>query len=146
MNHKPLVLSLLLIPLVSTAEIYKWTDKTGRIHYGDSPRKEQRAERVIVEVNSYKNVSFENIEFYKRSEAGEASRVNMFSTSWCGYCKKARKYFQRNDISYVEYDIEKDAAAKKDYDRLGGRGVPVILVGKKRMNGFSQAGFERIYQ
>ena len=29
---------------------------------------------------------------------------------------------------------------------LGATGVPVILVGKKRMNGFSVKGFQRIYQ
>lgn len=29
---------------------------------------------------------------------------------------------------------------------LGATGVPVILVGKMRMNGFSVKGFQRIYQ
>lgn len=46
----------------------------------------------------------------------------------------------------TEYDIEKDAQARREYDALGARGVPVILVGKKRMNGFSAAGFEKLYR
>jgi len=28
---------------------------------------------------------------------------------------------------------------------MGAKGVPVILVGKQRMNGFSAAGFKQIY-
>jgi glutaredoxin-like YruB-family protein len=70
----------------------------------------------------------------------------MYSTAWCGYCKKARKYFTSKGIAFIEYDIEKNARAKRDYDALGGKGVPVILVGKKRMNGFSPQGFDRIYK
>ncbi|MFT5419606.1 MAG: glutaredoxin-like YruB-family protein [Candidatus Endobugula sp.] len=69
----------------------------------------------------------------------------MYSTAWCGYCKKARKYFTSKGIAFIEYDIEKNARAKRDYDALGGKGVPVILVGKKRMNGFSPQGFDRLY-
>lgn len=63
----------------------------------------------------------------------------------CPYCKKARHYFQENRIDNVEYDIEKDYDAKLRYDALKGRGVPVILVGKRRMNGFSVSGFNDLY-
>ena len=34
---------------------------------------------------------------------------------------------------------------KKRYKEMGATGVPVILVGNKRMNGFSEDGFESIY-
>ncbi len=70
----------------------------------------------------------------------------MYSTSWCGYCKKARRYFTENDIPYVDYDVETSAKGKRDYRKLGARGVPVILVGNKRLNGFSQDSFNKIYQ
>ena len=70
----------------------------------------------------------------------------MYSTSWCAYCKKAKRYFESNDIPFTEYDIETNANARARYDRMEATGVPVILVGKKRMNGFSEEGFRRIYQ
>jgi hypothetical protein len=41
--------------------------------------------------------------------------------------------------------IEKSATAKRLYEQLDASSVPVIIVGKKRMNGFSEAGFQRIY-
>ena len=64
--------------------------------------------------------------------------VKMYATSWCPYCAKARAYFARRGIAYVEVDIEKSREGRAEYDRLGARGIPVILVGPQRMNGFSE--------
>lgn len=133
---------LILFSAASHAEIYKWIDEQGRVHYGDSPKATDSASIVDVKINSYKHVSYDNIDFYSSSNA---KQVVMYGTSWCGFCKKARNYFKQQGISFVEYDIESDSAAKRDYDSLGATGVPVILVGDKRMNGFSEEGFKRIY-
>jgi len=69
----------------------------------------------------------------------------MYSASWCTVCKKAKKYFRERGISYTEYDIEKSAKGRREYDKLGARGVPVILVGNKRLNGFTEEAFNKIY-
>jgi len=42
----------------------------------------------------------------------------------------------------VAYDIEKDSAAMQRHRELGGRGVPLIVIGSKKMSGFSQESFE----
>jgi glutaredoxin len=70
--------------------------------------------------------------------------VKMYATSWCPYCAKARAYFARRGIAYVEVDIEKSREGRAEYDRLGVRGIPVILVGPQRMNGFSEARLSRL--
>jgi hypothetical protein len=46
---------------------------------------------------------------------------------------------------FSEYDVDKSSKGKRDFKKLGGKGVPVILVGKQRMNGFSAGKFEKIY-
>ena len=69
----------------------------------------------------------------------------MYVTQRCGYCKKARRYFQSTGIAFSEYDIDASESARAAYDRLGGRGVPMIFVGKARMDGFSEEGFKRFY-
>lgn len=134
-------LLLLCMSGIVRAEIYKWTDDQGRTHFGDIESEHYDAEAVTVEVNSYEHVTY--------SSLGKAipgsEKVQMFSTAWCGYCKKAKTYFKSQGIDFVEYDIEKDVSAKRRYDALGGKGVPVIVVGTKRMNGFSVTGFKRIY-
>lgn len=123
------------------AEIYTWTDASGKKHFSDKKPPNQSAETMKTRVNTYEEVSFDVAPAAQPSE-----QVVMYATEWCGYCKKARRYFRNNNIAFVEYDIEKDAVAKQAYDRIGGRGVPVILVGQRRMNGFSEAGFKQIYQ
>ncbi len=72
------------------------------------------------------------------------SPVVMYSTQWCPYCSKARAYFERHKIAYVEYDIEASAQNRAQFQALNGRGVPLILVGDKRMEGFSVQSFEAL--
>lgn len=65
------------------------------------------------------------------------SPVIMYSTRWCPYCKKAREYFKRHQFSYVEYDIEASAKNLDNFRALNGNGVPLILAGNRRMQGFT---------
>ena len=73
-------------------------------------------------------------------------QVTMYSTSWCGYCRKAREHFTRQGIPFQELDIEKSAQAKKEYDALNGRGVPLILIYDDQMTGFSVRTFKQLYE
>jgi len=134
-----LTMSLLLSVNLANAEVYKWVDANGKVYFSDQKPESTRVEVIKLDVVTYTQVTFAG------SNADVGVEVVMYSTAWCGYCKKARKYFKANNISFTEYDIEKDARAKKRHREMGARGVPVILVGKKRMNGFSEQGFERIY-
>ena len=131
-------LFLLMQPMTAMAQIYKWTDENGQTHFGDRSPESRAAEELTAKIDSLTTVSYGN------TGAVTIDGVVMYSTSWCGYCKKARRYFADNNIVYRDYDIEKDRFAKSRYDRLEGRGVPLILVGDKRMNGFSVAGFEQL--
>lgn len=132
----------LMAPLCQ-AEIYKWVDENGTTHFSDSKPESGPAETLdIAPVNSIDSVSYD---WVKKPEAASVGRVTMYATSTCGYCKKARRYFRENDIRYKEYDIGKNREARKRWKRLGGRGVPLILVGSRKMHGFSESGFERMY-
>jgi glutaredoxin len=69
-------------------------------------------------------------------ETGEPLFV-MYSTSACGYCEKARAYLANRNIEFVEFDIELDADARRDYDILMGHGTPLIYRGYERVPGFN---------
>lgn len=62
--------------------------------------------------------------------------IVLYSTAWCPYCRKARVYLQRANIPFTEYDIEKSAYAYQQYERLSGRGVPVIRIGNRTVQGY----------
>lgn len=80
------------------------------------------------------------------ADYNEQQKVVMYATSWCPYCQQARNYFRERGIPYVEHDIERDADARREFKAFGGRSIPVIFVGKRRMDGFSVDRFRKIYR
>ena len=141
------LLLLVLTSSLSHAQLYKWVDDEGNMHYGDSPPENVELKKITGEITSIPAVSVEpsGLDSGQTTAAGAAKKVVMYSTSWCGYCRQAARYFRQKKIPFTEYDIEKSAKGARDYKRLKGRGVPVILIGKKRMNGFSVGRFNQIY-
>jgi glutaredoxin len=57
-------------------------------------------------------------------------------------CKRARAYLTAKGIGFREYDVEKDPTGKRHYRQMMGRGVPILVVGGRRMNGFSPRRLE----
>ena len=140
-----LAVSVLLLSTVCQAEIFQWTDAQGNTHFGDRPPPSSAAKRVTVDINSYKGVSIEPFTAFQRGRSGGRKSVVLYGTEWCGFCKRARRYFQAQGIAYKEYDVEKTAKGRRDYKKLNGHGVPIILIGDKRMNGFSPGRFKQLY-
>ena len=68
--------------------------------------------------------------------AGSAG-VELYMTSWCGYCKKMVRFLNEKGIPYTAYDIEKDSAAARTYREMGGNGVPVVRVGSHVIHGYN---------
>lgn len=138
-------IGLLAIAGASHGEIYRWTDAEGKLHFSDQPPAESPAQALrLSPMNTYTVP-----EILTAPDSGSVwepnPRVIMYSASWCGICKQARQYFRANHIQFTEYDVEKSAKGGREFAKLGGRGVPVILVGKRRMNGFSRSAFESLY-
>lgn len=142
------ILLLLLAALQAQAEIYRWVDADGTVHFSDEPRPDAgEVERVqLRQINSVRSVEIDTAPGPARTTQGAgAPEVIMYSASWCVYCDRARDHFEADGIRYREYDVENSAKGRRDYDRLNGRGVPIILVDDRRMNGFSPEGFARIH-
>lgn len=142
-----LCLVLTLLSFDGSAEIYKWVDKDGTVHFEDRKPQGTRYEEFKVR-------SLSGVQIYRApARAGKKAApqvaakkdVVLYGTAWCGYCTKARRYFQVNNIPFQDYDIESSASAKSEYDALNGKGVPLIVVGDSLMNGFSESHFNQLY-
>ncbi len=70
--------------------------------------------------------------------------VVIFTTSHCGWCTRAKQYFARKGVNYEERDIERSSSAHDEFKRLGGRGVPLIMVGTEKISGFDQARLDQL--
>ncbi len=84
-----------------------------------------------------------------RDEEAELERarseveVELFSTSWCPHCVRARAFLSREGIRYREYDVEadRDALARMRALHPSG-GVPFLLVdGTDHVGGFGEGAY-----
>ena len=73
-------------------------------------------------------------------------QVVLFTIDYCPKCLGAKKYFSDHAIPYTEFNIEHSDKARDAFEKLGGQGTPFLLVGGKRMQGFSPDYFEHFYQ
>jgi|RhiMethySRZTD1v2_1073278.scaffolds.fasta_scaffold478913_2 glutaredoxin len=164
------VLSVFLICIVllvfatsGAAQIYKWIDKHGTIHFGQSPpqgtESAAKIEATQPTVRDVPNVTrsrgeVETVPPVEKTPSAiledrppvvsQQTIAEMYSTSWCGYCRKAREYFQSRGIPLVEYDIEVDPAAAQRKQQIDPRpGVPLVVINGQRIHGFAPARYER---
>ncbi len=141
-----LFLLLTLLAGAVHAKIYRWIDEDGRVHMSDKPPRTGTADEVKVIVNVISSPKLPAKTTNPHKSVAANKKVIMYGAKWCGVCVRAKRYFNANNIPFTEYDIDKSKKGRRDYERLGGGGVPIILVGKHRLQGFSVSSFQRYYQ
>ena len=142
-----MILLLLIAAAPAAAQVYKWTDPSGKVHYGDRPPDDAKKQELKISIPSYDGpvqVRDWSAVLGARPAAGGGS-VTMYSTSWCGHCKNARRYFASKGIAYRDIDVEKSPEAAREFKRLGGSAVPLILVGATAMSGWDPEEFGALY-
>jgi glutaredoxin len=137
-----LLLLCLLAATSAAADIYRWTDAEGRIHYSDKPPADRKAQHVKIRVPSITGPAVVSGTESRGPTPGAREPVKIFTTTWCGYCKRAKKQLAARGVPFREIDVEASDSGQREFAALGGRGVPVILVGSQRMDGFDTAGLD----
>ncbi|RUM40894.1 MAG: hypothetical protein DSY70_02625 [Desulfobulbus sp.] len=126
------LVSQLFITPASYAKMYTWTDRTGKIRRTYYPPPANQVQRKKVAKRST-----------TRKQAVGRNSVEIYTTSWCGYCKKAIHFFQQRGIAYTVYNIETDKEAAARKRKLDGRsGVPFAVVNGRKIHGFSASAYE----
>jgi mycoredoxin len=59
-----------------------------------------------------------------------AGTVTMYSTTWCGYCRRLKSQLDREGITYTEINIEQDPESAKFVESVndGNQLVPTVVV------------------
>jgi glutaredoxin len=68
--------------------------------------------------------------------------VRLYGTQWCGYCRRARELLNSRNIPFDDIDIDASPRGREQFALLGGEGVPLILVGRQRMDGYDKTRLE----
>lgn len=75
------------------------------------------------------------------------TNITVYSTTWCGFCKQAMKYFDSLNIAYKDVNVEEDrAAAEAMVEKSGQMGVPVIEIGDTLIIGFDRPKIDAALQ
>ena len=58
-----------------------------------------------------------------------SQRVTMYTTPWCGYCRRLKRQLAQQGIEIIEVDIERDPAAAEYVMTVNGgfQTVPTVL-------------------
>ena len=147
----------------SSAEIYKWVDENGVVHFSDSPTEsvsessteaEDSSPNPNPEDTSPPTAENRNIildpDFFKPLDESRPDPVNLdaptveiYETSWCGYCKKAKRFFRLRGIKFKAYNIERDAgAARRMMSLTNRRAVPFVVINGHAIQGYSERAYE----
>jgi glutaredoxin-like YruB-family protein len=76
--------------------------------------------------------------------AAGSKKVVMYTTNHCPACRAAKDYFAKKGVHYEEIDVEASQTSFQEFKKLGGNGVPLILVGDKKMEGFSPQALDAL--
>lgn len=137
----------------SIAGMYKWVDQNGVVHVSDTPP--QHADNAEIEklptYQTDKKVPEETKDtrtitpyVVQQKPSIKERKVELYTTSWCLWCKKAKAFFQAKGIPFIEYDIEKDkeAARRKEWIDTQ-KGVPFAVIDGRGVHGYSEEAYNK---
>ena len=70
-----------------------------------------------------------NAHSQETSPTPHSDPITMYSTTWCGDCRRAKRVFAALGVPYIEINIEEDEAAEALVEQIndGMHSVPTIL-------------------
>jgi glutaredoxin len=133
-----LVLLLCATASAHSANLYRWVDKDGKVHYSDeAPPAAQKVERKTLNSGRPEGAA---------TPADSRPAVVLYTAADCddNGCKSARTLLSRLRIPYVEKAL-KTADDAAEYQKAMGSeaiSVPTLLVGQKWQKGFEEKSWK----
>jgi glutaredoxin 3 len=69
----------------------------------------------------------------------DTTRVILYTTEPCGFCRQAKTLLQSRGVTYDEVNLAKDPSGRADLvSRTGQMTFPQILIGERSIGGFRE--------
>ena len=115
--------------------LYRWVDKSGKVHYGDAP--ETDATEVEKKKFGAAPAADSNDLPYATRRARQNFPVTLYVTDSCGDpCKQAREFLNKRGIPFTENNVRTQDDINAFKQLSGSAGVPTLSVGKTWLKGF----------
>jgi glutaredoxin 3 len=67
------------------------------------------------------------------------SKIQIYTTRWCGYCVRAKALLDGKEIAYEEITLDDDPAFRRKLEELtGGWTVPQIVIDGTPIGGYTE--------
>ena len=70
-------------------------------------------------------------------------KIEIYTSDTCIQCKKAKEYFQNNNLEFIEYNIS-NQEYKRELIKKGYLSVPVIVIDGQDVLGFDLARIKQL--
>lgn len=137
-----LLISIILMSAqsLSAAQLYRWVDSDGKVHYGD-----QAPDSKVknVERRTFSGNMIESSELpYATRQAQKNAPVILYANDCGEPCKLATEHLTKRGIPFTHKTI-KDQAESDELKKLaGGLEVPTLTIGKTVLKGFHAQNWE----
>jgi len=135
MKRNLILLSLAFyVQQVSAAEVYRWIDKAGAVHYSDqaptSPVKKLEQRKLETNV-------IDGQGSYVMKDAATKNPVTLFAGDCGPLCTNAKALLEKRGIPYAMKDPQKNKADAEALNTLtGAMDLPVLKIGSNPIKGF----------
>lgn len=145
MTAMRLLLAVLLCATVfaASAQMYRWTDEKGRVHYTSTPPppgakgvQKKDATRAAPEAAAPGLP-------YAVQQAQKNYPVTLYTAPGCEGCDAARKLLNARGIPFREVSVVENAQIAELKTAVGSNSVPAMLVGRSVVTGFEAGGYNR---
>lgn len=125
-------LALLLCFGSAQAQVYKWKDAKGVVHYSDTP---DTSHPKAEEVGSAPAPSQAALP-YALARAARNHPVTLYTADKCGACDQGRAFLRQRGIPFSEKTVSSDADVAA-LNQAGSDGsLPFLVVGRSKLTGF----------
>jgi len=124
------------------AQMYRWTDKDGKVHFGDSPPPGARDVRKKGQPAASSSAPSQNLPFATQ-QAMKDFPVTLYSTPGCEACDQARKLLNARGVPFKELSVNSEKELKDLMSAVGSNSVPSVLVGPTVLKGFEEGAYNR---
>ena len=67
----------------------------------------------------------------------KTTQITIYTTSWCGPCKSAKRFLADQGFDFTEIDIEKENINREEMESMTkGPTVPQIIINSEPIGGF----------
>ena len=71
-------------------------------------------------------------------------KVTLYTLNKCPHCDTAKAYLDKQGIAYRLCNVQ-TPSGRKEFAKLGLRGLPVLKIGDQILKGFSVKAFNQLY-